>query len=64
METERILAYELKENRIAVHKIRNESSYLVTNTFTGKALLCISIEQALDTFDFCIESLHGNNLMN
>ena len=41
-----VVAYELKGERVAVWKI--EDSWIVTNTFTKKSLLCLSASQALD----------------
>jgi hypothetical protein len=58
-----VMAYELMGNRVAVWKTP-DGEWLVSNTATGKAILCVSCSHALDTFDRCIETLHGNQLLN
>ncbi len=63
MQVEQAMAYELNGNRVAVWK-SEYGDWIVTNTFTGKALLCISCEEALDVFDHCLEAIHGNQLLN
>ena len=59
-----IIIYELKDRRIAVYK-SEDGDFVCSNTWTGKALLCLSMEQALDTFDACLCSMFpGNKLLN
>jgi hypothetical protein len=63
MDVTQVMAYELDNQRIGIWKSEN-GDYIVTNTLTGKSLLCISCEEALDVFDYCLTALRGTNLMN
>jgi hypothetical protein len=63
MEVTQVMAYELNGNRVAVWKT-GDGEWLVNNTATGKCLRCLSCEQALDTFDYCLEAIHGSQLLN
>jgi hypothetical protein len=63
MNPEMVMSYELSNQRIGVWKT-TEGEWLVSNTATGKSILCVSCSQALDIFDRCIEAFRGTNLMN
>lgn len=59
-----VMAYELGRNRIALWSfphtfIQGIKLYVVTNTFTGKAIPCINYEHARDIYDLCIGHLGG-----
>jgi len=63
MDITRIMAYELNNQRVALWKT-DEGDYVVSNTVTGKALLCVCYSQASDTFDRCIDTLRDNPIRN
>jgi hypothetical protein len=60
MEAERIMAYELPTGRISIYISNGE--YVVVNTLTNKALHCLNLEQAMDIFDRCVDTVKDSVL--
>lgn len=64
IDIDQVMAFEISGNRIAIWKTEDKE-FIVSNTFTKKSLLCLSLEQALDIFDACLVSMFpGNKLLN
>jgi hypothetical protein len=63
MDVQQVMAYELNGQRIGVWKTE-DNEWFVSNTATGKCLRCLSCEQALDTFDACLEAINRGKLLN
>ena len=53
---EAVVAFELKGYRIAIWKC-SDKSWVITDTYSQKSLLCLSFEQATEIMEGCVQHL-------